>query len=580
MRTLSEPKGYVLAIALCVVAVPLALRFDIPSSAFLLAAMTTSLFAGRRPAILAAAILTLSFDFFFLEPKHHLWVAQGSLVRFLMFAGALALVTVLIDAKRRSDMQRLQRERDFRSLAETSPDCILIANEDLHIEFANPAVTKMLGYTTNDVIGKPVDFLLPDLAKEQPPKGEFLAAEKDGTRLEVEATCGRFEGKTTIFLRDITDRKRAQRALEESEENLRLTLDTIPGLVFTRSPDGTLEYVNRHGTEFLGRSLENLRDGGWFETLHPDERASVVAVVENGFATGQSYLLECRRKRFDGTYHWFQTSVHPLRNAEGKVVRWYGLLTDIDDRRRMEDSLRQTESRLAQATQLATAAELSASIVHEISQPIAAMVANGQACLRWMAADPPNVPNGMTAVERIVRDGKDAREIIKGLRTLFKRSAPEMVPLEIRKVVDEVALLTRGRMLRHNVTFNLQVRQDLPQVTGDRVQLQQVLLNLVTNAIDAMDKNENGTKTLTIQSRVEDGFLLTEVSDTGEGIADPDKIFEIFFTTKQTGMGVGLAICKTIIEAHGGRLWARRGDPTGAVISFTIPCCATPSFSA
>src|SRR5579862_4434301 len=419
VNTFSRFKGYALALLLCAIAVVIALRFDIPSSAFLLAAMASCLFGGRKPGLLAVVLLAFSFYVFFLRPTFHLNNASGLLVRFLMFVGAMILATELISAKRRSDMVRLQRETDFRSLAETCPDCILIVDEKQSIQFANPALTRMFGYSVNEIKGKAPSILIPDFKDIQ--AGEFVAARKQGEQFDVEAICGKFDRKTTIFLRDISDRKRAQRELEKSEENLSLTLDTIPGLVYSRSPDGTIEYVNRHTAEYFGCNPEDPRDGAWIETLHPDEREVVLEEIRRNFASEHSYTMEYRRKRFDGAYRWFQTTVQPFKGPDGHIVRWYGLLTDIDDRRQMEDSLRQTQAKLSRAAQFATAAELSASIVHEISQPVAAMVANGQACIRWLSADPPNFTHGVTAVERIVRDGKDATEIIKGLRSLFKR---------------------------------------------------------------------------------------------------------------------------------------------------------------
>jgi signal transduction histidine kinase len=204
------------------------------------------------------------------------------------------------------------------------------------------------------------------------------------------------------------------------------------------------------------------------------------------------------------------------------------------------------------------------------------MVANGQACLRWLSADPPNVTNGTSAVERIVRDGKDAREIIKGLRTLFKRSSPQKTPLNLREIVDEVVFLTRSRVVREGVVMNVEIPDNLPRIMGDPIQLQQILLNLVSNGIEAMHVNLDRPKNLIIRSQQRDEVVLTEVVDNGEGIPDPEQIFETFFTTKENGMGIGLPICKSIIEAHGGRMWASNGVPAGSVVSFAIPIPELP----
>ncbi len=234
--------------------------------------------------------------------------------------------------------------------------------------------------------------------------------------------------------------------------------------------------------------------------------------------------------------------------------------------------LRQTEAKLSRAAQMATAAELSASIVHEISQPIAAMVTNGQACVRWLNASPPNLANGVTAAERIVRDGKDAREIIKGLRTLFKRSAPQKIALSLREIADEVVLLKRSQLQREGASLDMLIPSELPTILGDRTQIQQVLLNLVSNALDAVRANADRPKALTVRSTASNGSVMVEVTDNGEGLADADRVFETFYTTKGDGMGMGLSISKSIIEAHGGRLWALNAKPCGAIFSFSLPC--------
>lgn len=243
----------------------------------------------------------------------------------------------------------------------------------------------------------------------------------------------------------------------------------------------------------------------------------------------------------------------------------------IAARRRTEESLRQTEAKLARATQRATAAELSASVIHEINQPLSALVSNGQACLRWLTNKTPNIPNAIESAERVVRDGKDAGEVIKGLRTLFRRCPPAKAPVDLKQIVNEVIVLVHGKAVREGVEIETNLPKDLPKVLGDRIQLQQVLMNLTMNALESMQSVTDRAKTLEIRARDEAGMVLTEISDRGSGIHDFDRIFETFFTTKEDGMGMGLSICKSIIEAHEGRLWGTPGRETGTVFSFTIP---------
>jgi PAS domain S-box-containing protein len=550
-----------LTILFCGIALPIAVHFDAPSSVFLIAAMASSLFAGRKAGLLAVALLAL---------LHPVVVTHEPIVRFTAFVGVMVLATEMIARNKQSDLAQLQRERDFRSLADTCPDCILIVNENQIIQFANPAVTKLFGYAIEDVIGRASSFLLSDLKENQPPSGEFLTRTKAGGLLSIEATCGRFDGKTTIFLRDISDKERAQEKQEQSEQEPRLILDTIPGMVYSRSPDGRVEYANRLLTEYFGKTREELSNGAWIDAFHRDEKDWVLASIENHFRKGEPYTMEYRRRRFDGHYRWFQTTVQPLRAPNGEVIRWYGLMVDIQDRKTAEESLRQIQSRLSHAAQLATAAELSASIVHEISQPLAAMVANGQAGLQWLSSKPPNIPNGIVAIERVVQDGKDAREIVKGLRTLFKRSSPQKSALDLRPVVDEVIMLARGRAERHQISVVVEIPPDLPQVLADRIQVQQVLLNLVSNAIEAMHAVSGWPRLLKAQLEQQGNKVITEVIDTGVGVSDLDKIFETFFTTKESGMGIGLPICRSIVEAHNGQLWASRNEPHGMKMTFTL----------
>jgi C4-dicarboxylate-specific signal transduction histidine kinase len=269
-------------------------------------------------------------------------------------------------------------------------------------------------------------------------------------------------------------------------------------------------------------------------------------------------------------FHFFHSHESYLRLAV--FIAAMVLATElITARRRAEESLRQTQAKLAQATQVATISEFSASVIHEISQPLSAMVTNGQTCVRWLSADPPNLANAKAAAERIVRDGKDAGGIIKGLRALFRKSPPLKAPVDLRQLVNEVVSLIRGRAEREKIAVEIQLAKDLPKIVGDRLQLQQVLMNLVLNAMDSMQTVTERPKMLAIRSREQDGMVLTEIWDQGVGIADFDKIFDVFFTTKENGMGMGLSICKSIIEAHEGRLWGSPGPVAGTVFSFAIP---------
>jgi C4-dicarboxylate-specific signal transduction histidine kinase len=237
----------------------------------------------------------------------------------------------------------------------------------------------------------------------------------------------------------------------------------------------------------------------------------------------------------------------------------------------MEDSLRRTEARLAKAAQTAAISELAAAVVHEISQPLSAMVANGQACLRWLASSPPNTVDGKAAVERIVRDGKDAAQIVRGLRSLFRQSTLEKTKLDLHVVVAEVISLLRGRVQRENVLMEMDLPSDLPAVLADKTQLQQVFMNLLTNAMDAL-QNAGQPRRVDVRARRQQQHVITEVLDNGTVSPDFASIFDPFVTTKADGMGMGLSICRSIIKAHDGQLWGTARPEGGTVFAFTLPC--------
>jgi signal transduction histidine kinase len=281
-----------------------------------------------------------------------------------------------------------------------------------------------------------------------------------------------------------------------------------------------------------------------------------------------------------GIYRWFRALGQAARNSEGEVARWYGLLIDIDDRKSTEEALRNTQTRLSRAIQTATVGEFAAAIAHEVNQPLAAVVTNGQACLRWLAAQPPGVAKAQEAAERIIRDGKEAGEVVRRIRALFQRAAVEKIELDLNEVIREVLHLLNGETTRRRVKVETELGQDLAPIAGDRVQLQQVVFNLLLNGIEAMDSVVDRPKRLFICSKQPSPeMVLVEVRDSGTGLGtdphDPDRIFEAFFTTKVNGMGMGLAICRSIIDAHHGRLWATSAEGSGTTFSFSLPVRAS-----
>jgi PAS domain S-box-containing protein len=374
-------------------------------------------------------------------------------------------------------------------------------------------------------------------------------------------------------IRQLTDRLRAENlALREREHELNLIVETIPGLIWCASADGEVTYVNRQVLEYCGATRESFLATGWTHFVHPDDLSMTRRLWQHAVKSEEPHEVQYRLRRSDGTYRWFHDVGHPVRNGEGHVIRWYGLLIDIHEGRSAEQTLRSAEARLARAIQVATVGELSASIAHEVNQPLAAVVANAHAGLRWLSADPPNIARAREAAERILRDGNEASAIIQRVRALFRQGPFERSSVDINQLIGEVLNLLRTDTIRKGIRVEPALADHLPEVEGDRVQLQQVVLNLALNGIEAMETISGRPKTLRVSSaQGRSGEVVVSIEDCGVGLAEPDKIFEAFFTTKVGGMGMGLALSRSIIEAHEGRLWAEPGASCGASFRFSLP---------
>jgi signal transduction histidine kinase len=250
----------------------------------------------------------------------------------------------------------------------------------------------------------------------------------------------------------------------------------------------------------------------------------------------------------------------------------------IETKRRSEEALSRTQAQLSRATRFATVAELAASIAHEISQPLSAVVANGLACTQWLSAEPPNVANARVAAERIIRDGKDAGEVVRHIRALFRKTTLEKVDLDVNEVIAEVLRLIHKETEEKRVSVETDLEKPLPTASGDRVQLQQVIFNLLVNGIESMDAVTDRPRKLLIRSKLQNAdAILIEIQDHGTGLEDAEKVFEPFYTTKEKGMGMGLSICRSIVEAHGGRLGTTPYQGPGTTFFFTLPLASKVS---
>jgi len=499
----------------------------------------------------------------------------------------------------RDAFDAIQRSEDqLRLIIDTIPALAWSTAPDGSLEFVNRRWREYTGLSIEEVRGTgwKAAVYADDLAHLLE---VWSAALVSGTPSECEARLRRFDGEYRWFLfrtvplhdekgnvvkwygtnTDIEDRKLAEEAVRESERNLSLIIDTIPALVWCAVPDGKLEYVNQRIVDYLGVSVSDLTEHGWTNFLHPDDVEPTLRSWFQAVATGTRHEVEYRMRCSDGAYRWFHVLGQPLRNQEGQIVRWYGLLADIEDRKNVAETLRRTQARLSQAMQIATIGELAASIAHEVNQPLAAVVTNGHACLRWLQAQPPNLTEANQAAERIIRNGNGAAEVVRRIRALFKQSEPEKVPLNLNEVIAEVVHLLTGDIVRQGVAVEVDLAEELPPVMADRLQLQQVIFNLLQNGIEAMDELTARPKKLVIRSRRQNAGILIEIRDYGPGLNDYDKPFEAFYTTKESGMGMGLAICRSVLDAHHGWLWATPTEGPGATFCLSLPLNADTSAS-
>ena len=498
------------------------------------------------------------------------------------------------------------------------------------------------------------------------------------------------------LLTDIDDRKRAEEALRERERESRLIVDTIPGLVATLSPAGEVEAVNPQVVAYCGQPLEAMREWGTNGTVHAEDLPHVARAFEQGITSGEPYDFEARIRRHDGDYRWFQVRGLPLRDTSDRIVRWYVLLTDIDDRKRVEDDLRRAHDHLTEAQRLSqtgsftadlerdehywsdqfyricefepgstvtfqrlgdivhpedaplyegaigramagtdpdfyfrivtargvvkhlrgfahriadrpvfvgavqdvtaskvaqealnragaelahvsrvtTLSALTASIAHEVNQPLSGIITNASTCLRMLAGNPPDVSGALETARRTIRDGNRAADVIARLRALFIRGEFALEPLDLTGAVREVIALSSNDLQRNRIVLQPELADDLPIITGDRIQLQQVILNLLRNAADAMADVHDRPRQLLIKTEQDVGDRVrVTVRDVGVGLSphSMDSLFDAFHTTKSGGMGIGLFVSRSIIVRHQGRIWAQPNDGPGATFSFSIP---------
>jgi PAS domain S-box-containing protein len=356
--------------------------------------------------------------------------------------------------------------------------------------------------------------------------------------------------------------------LRNEERKFREAVEAMPALAFVSLPDGSRTFVNNGWVEYTGLTVEQAAGSGWQAATHPEDLNRVLSKWQASLASGDPLEYETRLRRGgDGEYRWFLTRSVPIRDKRGKIVKWCGTATDIEDRKRAEE----LQAELAHINRVTTMGELTASLAHEIKQPIGAAVTNAEVCLRLLNRNQPDVPDAREAALEMVKDARRAGDIIDRVRSLYQKAGSKQELVDVNEIIAEMLILLRNEANRHSVNMRTNLAEGLPQVTTDRVQLQQVLMNLMLNGIEAM--RDNGGE-LSIQSQLgESGQLLISITDNGVGLPPEraDQIFNAFFTTKPQGTGLGLSITRSIVESHGGRVWATANSGRGTTFHFTLP---------
>ena len=498
---------------------------------------------------------------------------------------------------RRLNADELRKsEQRWRAVFDNSAVGIVLQSADRTGRFvaANATYQRMLGYSEDEL--RALTFV--DITYEEDRKANRrLAAElidgkrdsftltkrnrrKDGSVMWVSIHVSLIPGTAnddSLFMSivdDITERKHAEEALGRSERQFRALFEEAAVGISLLDSTGRLFESNRKLQQMLGYSADELRNMSWTAFTYPDDTLPIGRLVRDLLSGKRDYYsVERRYRRKDGSALWGAATVYSVRDERGKPMFNIGMVEDISERKRAEEALRKAEAELAHVTRLTTMGELAASIAHEVNQPLAAIVADAGASLNWLAATNPNLEKAREALAAIVKDGHRAADVVQRIRQLVTKTEPHKAQVDVNDALRDVLSLVLPQLRHHGVSLTVELASGLPPVRGDRVQLQQVMMNLAINGMEAMGAVTDRPRELSVQSRHESDHVVVTVQDSGTGI-DPDKVdrvFDAFFTTKPGGMGMGLSICRSIIQAHGGRLTAGSNAGPGATFQFSLP---------
>jgi PAS domain S-box-containing protein len=491
-------------------------------------------------------------------------------------------------------------EERFRLLVESVQDyAIFMLDTSGRVTSWNQGAEHINGYQAKEIIGKHFSrfYQDDDIELGKPETGLKVAVaegrfeeygwrtRKDGSKLWANVIItalrnprGELMGFSKIT-RDLPEQMRTEAALRGSEEQLRMAQEASGSGAWDWDPQSDLATWSDRHSQIFGLGPDDVKHT-WSSFLHlvdPGDRARVQLAILTALKSQGALEVEYRINRPDGQARWVMSKGRAYCDSAGEPMRMVGLTMDITERKQLEHDLLKTQSDLARISRLLTLGELTSSIAHEVNQPLVAVVTNGDACMRWLAAEPPKLDKVRESLAWIVKEGKRAGEIIKRIRELAKNKAPQKTELLVNDVITEAVNLAGSELSNNQVILRTGFASDRPTVCGDRVQLQQVILNLIANAIDAMKSIHQHPRELSISSKAtDDGQILITVRDCGTGVEPNvlENVFKAFFTTKKEGMGLGLSISRTIVEAHGGRMWALSNNDQGATFQFTLPMVA------
>lgn len=514
-------------------------------------------------------------------------------------AAANADLQLQIAERTKAEEALRESEQSARSIVDGIPGLVALMTPAGEIEFVNRQVVEYTGRVADELKAWATDGTVhPEDAGRV---GELLGhAFASGIPYDVEERIRRFDGtyrwfqvrglpsrhasghivRWCVLLTDIDERMRAEEALRRSQAFLAQGQHLARmGNFSWRTGSGEITWSDQLYRIFeleVGTSvtLELVAS-----KLHPEDVAGWRELIERASRALGTYEHECRLLMSDDSVKYMHLIAHGVRDEQGRS-EYIGTLQDVTQRRASEEALGRARSELAHAARVMSLGVLTASIVHEVSQPLSAILTNSNTSQRMLAADPPNVTGAREIVRRITRDGVRGSEVLARLRSLFGKKERVIETVDLNEATREVVALSASRLQQARVSVRLELAEDLPAVTGDRVQLQQVILNLIGNAHDAMSAVEHRPRELRIRTaRVADDSIELAVQDSGVGF-DPqvaDTLFEAFWTTKTQGMGIGLSVSRTIVEDHRGRLWATANDGPGVTFRFSIPSGAPDS---